>query len=131
MVGASSLLFQFGKPGQRPGGPALGRTITRRLAGFFGAIADGLTHDLRHLRHLINTHERVHFGHKLRQLIAKALRQAAGNNHRLTAMIRLAQFHRFQNGIHALLLRRINEGTGVDDYRIRLRGIVGDLDAAL
>ena len=87
-------------------------------------------HDFADFRHLVNAHERVHFRHEFGQFVAEPLRQAAGNNDRLAPPVRVAQFHGFENGIHALLLRGVNERAGVDDDGIGLRGVIGDFDAA-
>jgi hypothetical protein len=83
------------------------------------------------LRHLIDAHEGIDFRHELGQVVAKPLRQAAGDDERLTAVVGLADLGGFENGIHALFLRRVDEGAGVDDDGVGGGGVVGDLDAAL
>ncbi len=94
-------------------------------------VVQRLAHDVADLRDLVNAHERVHFRHEPGQFVAETLRQAAGNDDGLAALIGVAQFDGFENGVHALLLRGINEGAGVDDDGVGLRGVVGDFDAAL
>src|ERR1035441_6663181 len=101
------------------------------LPGFLRAIGHRPAHDVADLRDLVNAHERVHFRHQLRQLVAKALRQAAGNNDGLAALVRIAQLDGLKNRVHAFFLRGINERTGVDDDGVGLRGVIRDLDAAL
>ncbi len=88
-------------------------------------------HDVADLRDLIDAHERIHFRKQLGQLITEPLRQTAGNDQRLAAIARLAHFAGFQDGIHALLLRRVDERAGVHDHGVRARGIVRDFHAAL
>ena len=90
-----------------------------------------LPHDVGDLRDLVDAHERIHFGKKLRQFVAKTLRQATGNNQPLTAIPRFADFRRFENRVHAFLLRGINERAGVYDHHVRLGGVVGDFHAVL
>ena len=89
-----------------------------------------LVHDVADLRDLVNAHESVHFGHQFWQFVAEPLGQAAGNDDGLAAIGRVAQLNGFENGIHALLLRGVNKGAGVDDDGVGLRGVIGDLDAA-
>ncbi len=98
-------------------------------SNFCRAIDDGLLDDVSNLRDLINAHERIHFGHEFGQFVAKSLRQTAGNDDGLAALVCIAQFDGFKDGVHAFLLRGVNEGAGVDDDGIGLRGVVGDLDA--
>ena len=45
-------------------------------------------------------------------------------------MVRFAQLGGFENGVHAFLLRGVNERAGVDDDGVGLRGVIGDFDAA-
>ncbi len=73
------------------------------------------------LGHLVNAHEGVHFRQQLGQFVAKPLRQTAGNDQTLAAVFRLAELGGFQNGVHAFLLRGVNEGAGVDDDGVGLR----------
>ena len=89
-----------------------------------------LFHDVRDLRDLVNAHERVHFGQEFGQFVAETLRQATGNNQTLAAMVRLADFGGFENGVHAFLLRGVNERAGVDDDGVGLGGVIGDFHAA-
>jgi len=90
-----------------------------------------LSYNFRDLRDLVNAHERIHFGQQFGQFITEALGQAAGNDEALTAIFRRADFGGFEDGIHALLLRRVNERAGVDDDGVGLRGVVGDFHAVL
>ena len=90
-----------------------------------------LPDDVRHLRDLVNAHERVHFGQQFRQFVAEPLRQAAGNDEALAAIFRGADLGGFEDGVHALLLRGVNERAGVDDDGVGLRGVVGDFHAVL
>ena len=106
-------------------------TLDFGLLRFSRAIGNRLAHDVADLRDLVNAHERVHLGHELGQFVAETLRQAAGNDDGLAALVGVAQFDGFEDGVHALLLRGINEGAGVDDDGVGLRGVIGDLDAAL
>src|ERR1019366_6565655 len=96
-----------------------------------GAIDHGPAHDVTDLRDLVNAHERVHFGHEPGQFLAKPLRETAGDDDSLAAPVRVAQFDGFEDRVHALLLRRINEGTGVDDDGVGVRSIICDFDAAV
>ena len=90
-----------------------------------------LLDDVGDLGDLVNAHEGVHFGKELGQFVAKTLRQAAGDDQALAAVLRLAHFGGFEDGVHAFLLRGVNERAGVDDDDIGLRGVIGDLDAVL
>src|ERR1017187_1146985 len=101
------------------------------LPGFLRTICHRPAHDVADLRDLVNAHERVHFRHQLRQFVAEALRQAAGNNDGLAAPVRIAQFDGLKNRVRAFFLRGINERTGVDDDGVGLRGVIRDLDTAL
>ena len=96
----------------------------------FCRLLNRLPHDVRNLRDLVNAHERVHFGQELGQFVAETLRQTAGNNQALAAIVRFADFGGFEDGVHAFLLRGVNEGAGVDDDGVGLRGVVGDFHAA-
>ena len=98
-------------------------------ASFCAARCQRLPHDLGHLRHLVDAHESVHFGQQLGQFLPKPLRQAAGYNQALAAVVGLAHLSRFEDGIHALLLGGIDEGAGIDDHGVGLVRIVGDLHA--
>src|ERR1035437_9240688 len=100
-------------------------------SSFLRAIGDGFAHDFANLRDLVNTHERVHFGHEPGEFVAEPLRETAGNDDGLAAMIRLAQLDGFKNRVHALLLRGVNEGAGVDDEGVGLRSVIRDFDTAL
>ena len=88
-----------------------------------------MLHDVRYLRHLIDAHERVHLRHERGQVVAKALREAAGDDERLAAVTRLADLRGFEDGIHAFLLRGVDERAGVDDDGVRLGGVIDDFDA--
>ena len=92
--------------------------------------SNGLSDDVRNLHDLVNAHEGVHFGQELRQFVAEPLRQAAGNNQALAAIFGGADLGGFEDGVHALLLRGVNERAGVDDDGVSLRGVVGDFHAA-
>ena len=95
------------------------------------AIGHRTAHDFTDLRDLVNAHERVHFRQKFGQFLAEALRQAAGNDNGLAALIRVAQLDGFENRVHAFFLCGINERAGVDDDSVSLCGVVGDFDAVL
>ena len=97
----------------------------------FARGAERLSNDIRDLRHLIDAHEGVHFRKKFRQFLAEPLRETAGNDQALPAILRLAQFGRFQDGVDALLLRGVDERAGIDDHHVGLGGVVGDFHAAL
>jgi len=58
------------------------------------------------------------------------LRQAAGNDQALAAIFGGADPGGFEDGVHALLLRGVNERAGVDDDGVGRRGVVGDFHAA-
>ena len=98
---------------------------------FFRATRDGLADDVADLRDLINAHERVDLGEKFRQLIAKALREAPGDDQPLTAMLHVAHGGGFEDRIDALFLRGVDERTGVDDDHIGSRSVVGHFNAIL
>ena len=85
--------------------------------------------DLSDSGNLVNAHERIHLGKELGEFLAKTLRQAAGNDNPLATVLSLAQLGGFQDGIDAFLLRGIDEGAGIDDDHIRLRGVVGNFGA--
>ena len=93
-------------------------------------IEDGLIDDVSDLGDLVNAHEGVHLGHEFGKFVAKTLREAAGNDDGLATPAGIAQFDRFEDGVHAFFLRGINERTGVHDDGIGLRGVIGDFDAA-
>ena len=97
----------------------------------FRAPGNGLSDDIRDLRDLVNAHEGIHFRQQFRQFIAKALRQTAGDDQTLAAILSGADFGGFENGIHALLLRGVNKRAGVDDDGVGLRSVVRDFDAVL
>ena len=97
----------------------------------FRAPGNGLSDDVRDLRDLVNAHEGVHLGQELGQFVAEPLRQAAGNNQALAAIFGGADLGGFENRVHALLLRGINERAGVDDDGVGLGGIVRDFHAVL
>ena len=97
----------------------------------FRPSGNGPSHDFRHFCNLVNAHERVHFGQEPGQFIAKPLRQATGNNETLAAIFRGADLGGFEDGVHALLLRGVNERAGVDNDGVGLRGVVGDFHAVL
>ena len=101
------------------------------FSNFPRAAGNRLVHDVADLTDLINAHEAIHFGHQLGKFLAKALREAARNDDRLAASARVAQFDGFENGVHALFLRGINEGAGVHDDGVSSRGVIGNLHAAL
>ena len=86
--------------------------------------------DVRDLRDLVNAHERVHFGQELGQFVAETLRQAAGNDEAWPRLFAVADLGGFEDGVHAFLLRGVNERAGVDDDGVGLRGVVGDFHAA-
>ena len=88
-----------------------------------------LIHDVADLRDLIDAHEGVHLGQQLRKFVAEALRQTAGDDERLAALLRVAEFSGFENRVHALLLRGVDERAGVDDDGVGGGGVIGDLDA--
>ena len=92
----------------------------------FRALGHRLSDDVRNLRDLVNTHEGVHLGQQLRQFLAEPLRQAAGNNQALAAILSGTHLGGFEDGIHALLLCGINKRAGVDDDGVSRRGVVGD-----
>ncbi len=92
---------------------------------------NGLPDDVRNLGDLVNAHEGVHLGQEPGQFVAEPLRQAAGNNEALAAILCRADLGGFEDGVHAFLLGRVNEGAGVDDDGVGLGGIVGDLHAVL
>ena len=110
-------------------GSFLARALGGTLGGLTSAMNNGLAHDARHFGNLIHTHEGVHLGHELGQFLPKTLRQTAGNNQRLPGPLRLAVLGGFQNGVNAFLLRGVDEGTSVDDKRIGLARLVGDLQS--
>ena len=97
---------------------------------FLRPAGDGLAHDVTHLRDLVNAHEGVHLGHELGKFLAETLRKTARNDDGLAALVRVAQLDRFKNRVHALLLRGVNEGAGVDDDGVGARGVVGNIHAA-
>ena len=129
VIGSSAAFFQFVQA--RNDFAILDFGLWTLFPNFFRPAGNRLAYDVADLRHLVNAHERVHFRHELGQFIAEPLRQAAGNDDGLAALVRIAQFDGFENRVHAFLLRRVNEGTGVDDDGVGLRGVIGDLDAAL
>ena len=86
--------------------------------------------DVRNLRDLVNTHERIHFGQEFGQFVAETLRQAARNNQALAVIGHFPDLGRFENRVHAFFLCGVNERAGVDDDRVGLRGVIGDFHAA-
>ena len=86
----------------------------------FRAAGNGLADDVRDLRHLVNAHERIHFGQQLRQFVAEPLRQAAGNDEAWPRFLAVAHLDGFENRVHAFLLRGVNERAGVDDDGVGL-----------
>jgi hypothetical protein len=61
----------------------------------FRASCHRLPDDFRHLRHLVNAHERVYLGQQLRQFIPESLRQTARHDEALTAIPGGADFGGF------------------------------------
>mgnify|MGYP001796485377 CR=1 FL=1 len=68
----------------------------------------GLLNNFRDASHLVDAHERIHFGQQFWQFLAKPLRQTAGYDQALTPVPRLPQLGRFENGIAASLLRAVD-----------------------
>jgi len=85
---------------------------------------DRFVNNLVHALDLVDAHERVDFRKQFGQLFAETLRQAAGNDQPLAAVLRVADFGRFEDGIDAFLLRGIDEGTTVDDDDIRAGRVI-------
>ena len=82
---------------------------------FPAASGQRLPDDFRRLRHLVNAHESVHLRQQFGQVVAKPLRQAAGDDQSLGGIGSGARLGGFQNGLHAFLLGRVNERTSVDN----------------
>ena len=100
------------------------------LANFVLPVLNRSLHDVCNLRDLVNAHERIHFGQEFGQFVTKTLRQTTGNNQTLAAMLRFTHFRGFKDGVHAFLLRGINERAGVDNDGVGLRGVIGDFHTA-
>ena len=96
-----------------------------------GPALQGFPDNDGNLRDLVDAHERIHLGQELRQLVTIPLRQTPCDNKRLASIVRLPHLRRFEDGVHALLLRGVDERTGIDDDRVRACGVVGDLDAVV
>ena len=102
-----------------------------RLAKPRAAIVNRLPDDIADLFDLVDAHEGVHLRHQLGQLLPITLRQTARDDQRLAGVRVLPKLHRLEDRIDALLLRGIDERTGVDDQRIGVGIVVGDLEALL
>jgi hypothetical protein len=122
-LGSVQLGQLFGNPGPGRSGLAL------RSSELSGPVGKRLTNHLADLGDLIDAHECVDFGQEFRQFVAKALRHAAGNDQRLAPILGLAQFGGLKDGIHAFLLRGVDERAGVDDERVGLSRVVCHLHA--
>ena len=120
--------FQLAEPGLHGGLPFPG---SWRVEDLLGAAGDGLLDDLADLRDLVDAHEGVDLGDEPGQIIAEALRKTARDDEGLASVAGFADFVGIEDSVDALLLRGVDERTGVDDDRVRLGGVVGDLDAAL
>ena len=92
-------------------------------------MGERLGDDVADLRDLVDAHEGVHFGEEFRQFVAEALGETAGDDDGLAALLGVAQFDGFEDGIDALFLGGVDEGAGVDDDGVGVGGVVGDLDA--
>lgn len=106
------------------------RAFGRRIGEAFGAVSDGLLDDLGNLFDLVDAHEGVDFGKEFGKFFAETLRQAAGNDQALSAVLGFAEFGGFENGVDTFFLGGVDEGAGVDDDDIGAGGVVGDFDTA-
>jgi len=75
---------------------------------------------------VIEAEDRVRLGQRLGQLGSVALSQTADRNHRLLGPTEVGGV---QDGVDRILLRRLDEATGVDHDGRSLLRIVDDLEA--